>query len=125
MGAVGLSARLQAAGLTLSGIVLLLIHRRVLGFILLASGVLLLVSITVFPSLARALQIGNRKLSSLASSALAWVLLAPFYLILFSLAHVVLALQGRDPLHLKFPTGETTYWVPVSTEDGEHPGRLY
>ena len=81
MGAVDLSAKLQAAGLVLLGLSLLLIHRRFLGSILLASGVLLLVTISVYPPLERIVQHGNKKLSSLAALAIAWALLAPFYLI--------------------------------------------
>jgi hypothetical protein len=125
VGAVDLSAKLQAAGLVLLGLLLLLIHRRFLGSILLASGILLLVTISVYPPLERIVQHGNKKLSSLAALAIAWALLAPFYLILFSLAHAVLAFQGKDPLRLKFPSAEATYWVPVSADDGEHPRRLY
>lgn len=79
----------------------------------------------MYPSLANALENFTQKLTSLAALAIGWILLAPFYLIFFSAGHAVLALRSRDPLRLKFPSDESSDWLPVSSvqasEDHRRP----
>lgn len=121
-----LSVRIHSAGLLCVGAGLVfLLHRRLWGLVICVSGLLLLIAGQLYPPLSRAVEKMSRKASSLAASAIGWIVLAPFYLLVFSAGHAVLALGGKDPLRLKFPSDESTDWLPVSTsqdsEDHRHP----
>ncbi len=45
-------------------------------------------------------------------TAVTWILLTPFFYLVFVPGRVIMRLRGKDPLSLKFPTREPTYWVP-------------
>jgi hypothetical protein len=119
-----LSVRTYSAWLLAVGAALaLLLHRRHLGLVICAGGLLLLIAGRLYPPLSRAVENMGRKASSLAASAIGWIVLAPFYLFVFSAGHAMLALGGRDPLRLRFPSDESTDWLPVSTGQGSEDHR--
>lgn len=110
-----MGARIHSACLFCAGVLLLVfLHRRLLGSALLISGLLLFVAAQFYPPLSHAIESLNRKASSLAASAAGWILLAPFYVIFFSAGRAVLLVNRKDPLRLQFPSDEVTYWLPVS-----------
>lgn len=47
-----------------------------------------------------------------AAVGLTWGLLTPFFYLIFLPGRLILRLQGKDPLHTKWPSDETTYWIP-------------
>jgi len=51
-------------------------------------------------------------LGRVVGKLLAYVLLAPFYLLFFSLVAIYLRFRGKDPLHRAFLPGQWTYWIP-------------
>jgi len=111
------SVRVHSAWLLAIGaLVVFALHRQFLGSLICGLGLFLLIAGQLYPPLARAIDNLSKKASSLAGSALSWILLAPFYLIFFSLGHALLVMRGRDPLHLSSSAGESTYWLPVSPE---------
>lgn len=119
-----LSVRIHSAGLLCIGAVLVfLLHRRLLGLLICAGGLLLLIAGRLYPPLSRAVENLSRNASSLAASAIGWIVLAPFYLLVFSAGHAMLALGGRDPLRLRFPSDEATDWLSVSTGQGSEDHR--
>jgi len=112
-----LSFRVHSAWLLAVGAcVVFVLHRRLLGSVICAAGFLLLIAGQLYPPLARALESLSKKASSVAASALGWILLTPFYLLFFSLGHALLAVRGKDPLRLNSTADESTYWLPVSSE---------
>jgi hypothetical protein len=104
--------------LCVGAVLVFLLHRRLLGSVICASALLLLIAGHLYPPLSEGVASLSRKASSLTASALGWILLAPFYVLFFSVGHAVLALRGRDPLRLKFPSDESTYWLPFSPNPG-------
>ncbi|MFZ1131871.1 MAG: hypothetical protein WBV31_20850 [Terriglobales bacterium] len=125
-----MSLRIQGVCLLCVGTVLaIVLHRRLLGSVISAIALLLLISGCLYPALSHAVENLNRKASSLAASAISWLLLAPFYLVFFSAGHALLALRHRDPLRLKFPSDQSTQssdWLTVSASSaGEDLRRPY
>ena len=47
-----------------------------------------------------------------AGVGLTWLLLVPFYYLVFAPARLMQRVTGRDPLNRKFPSDEPTYWTP-------------
>ena len=119
--------RIQSAALVCTGALLVFVlHRRILVSAICAVGLFLLIVGQFYSPLARALETLNRKTSSLVASTLGWILLAPFYIIFFSIGHALLSVRGKDPLHLNSTTDESTYWLPVPPEPpGEDYRRQY
>jgi len=121
-----MNAQIHSALLCCIGAVLLLcFHRHLLGGVILASGIFLLIAAQLYPSVSRSIGRLNKKVSLLVSSVATWVILAPFYVLVFSLGRAVLALRGKDPMRLKFPSNEPSYWLPISagqgSDDARHP----
>jgi hypothetical protein len=114
------SVRIHSACLfCLGGFLVFVLHRARLGWVLCGSGLLLLVAGHLHPPLSRAIEKLSGKISTRVASVLAWIVLAPFYLLFFSAGHAALALRGRDPLRLKFPSDASTDWLPVSSATGD------
>ena len=44
--------------------------------------------------------------------ALTWLLLVPTFFIVFFPGRILLGLLRKDPMNLRFPSKEETYWVP-------------
>ena len=105
--------------LSVGGFLVFVLHRALLGWVLCASGLLLLLAGHLYPPLSRAIEKLNGKVSTLVAFVLGWIVLAPFYVVFFSAGHAALALRGRDPLRLKLPADASTDWLPVSTGTGE------
>jgi len=114
------SIRVHSAWLVCVGVLIVFVlHQAVLGWVLSGSGLSLLVAGHLYPPLSGALEKVTRTISTRAASVLGWIVLAPFYLLFFSAGHAALALRGRDPLRLKFPSDESTDWLPASTGTGD------
>lgn len=85
---------------------------RIPALLIAALAALVLVSGLAMPRLFDAFQEGVACFAHGVGVALTWILLAPFFYIVFVPARIVLALLGKDPLCLRFPTDQPTYWVP-------------
>lgn len=46
------------------------------------------------------------------ATGLTWILLLPFFYIVFAPARLILLLRGKDPMKRKWPTDAATYWSP-------------
>lgn len=51
-------------------------------------------------------------LPRVVAAALNWLLLVPFFYLVFAPARFFLALSGRDPMTRRVPTDAKTYWIP-------------
>ena len=54
-----------------------------------------------------------------------WLLLVPFFCLVFVPARLILMLKGKDPMTRKCPSAETTYWVPRPARRPDHFARQY
>lgn len=76
------------------------------------------------PSLYRGIQWFFRFFAHVLATGMAWLLLAPFFYIFFTLGRLVRLLKGKDKLGLRFPSDEKTYWVkwdaPKDIESYKH-----
>ena len=54
----------------------------------------------------------GKKFGQWFGSALTWLLLVPTFFIVFFPGHLFLWLTRQDPMKLKFPSNEETYWIP-------------
>lgn len=64
------------------------------------------------PPLFHAIEKGGKKIGLWFATALNYLLLTPFFFLVFTFGHLVLKVKGIDPMCRAFPTKETTYWIP-------------
>lgn len=86
--------------------------RTVAGGALSVIGVVVLASGLFLPSLFLKLERGGRWLGHAAGISLTWLLLVPMFYLVFLPGRLILILTRRDPMARKFPTTESTYWIP-------------
>lgn len=59
-------------------------------------------------------------------TVLTWVLLVPFFYLVFVPGHFFLRLRGKDPLHRDFPPRTSSSWMPYRQREGvEHYRKQY
>lgn len=107
----------------MGAILVLVFHRPRLGLAISALGLFLFIVGQFYSPIAYHIEHVNRRVLATVASALAWILLAPFYLVFFSIGHALLALRGRDPLCRNSTTDESTYWLPVVPESSREDYR--
>jgi hypothetical protein len=104
-------AVVQAAVAGGIGLLLVLVwHRRILGWVVLALSAGVLFSGLFLPRAFRALEGFGQRLAKFVGAALTWLLLVPFFYLCFLPGSLLLGLLKKDPLKLKFPSDEPTYW---------------
>lgn len=65
----------------------------------------------VYPPLYRRIERVFSRFALWVGTALTWILLVPFFFLVFPVGRVCLALKRRDPLNRACPTDEDSYWV--------------
>ncbi|HMP88963.1 MAG TPA: hypothetical protein PJ991_02115 [Kiritimatiellia bacterium] len=68
---------------------------------------------------------GMQKFGHWVGIALSYILLVPFYFIVFSIGHFFRGLSGKDTLHLKFKKNDDTYWTDRAPLKPEHFKKQY
>ena len=53
-----------------------------------------------------------RAFGRIVGISMTWLLLVPFFYLVFVPARIVLWMTGKDPMKRRIRTGEATYWVP-------------
>ena len=93
--------------------VLFLVKGRhpVAGTILLTLAAWLAIAGFFLPRVFRVMEKLGQRLGSAVGTALTWMLLVPFFYLCFLPGHLLLRSFGKDPLKLKFPSDEPTYWT--------------
>jgi len=72
---------------------------------------LLLLGLLGIPGILAGFDRLGKGLAWLVGTALTWILLAPFYWIVFGLGHLFLRLGGKDPMNRRHEPGLATYWL--------------
>lgn len=89
---------------------------RVFACVIWAFAVTILVSSMVYAPVFDAIERFGAALGIWAGTALTYLLLVPFYYLVFMPGHILLAIKGKDPLHRQFPCADSTCWAPRRTK---------
>ncbi len=90
----------------------------VAGTIAMTLGTILLAGAAASPAFAASVLRGKSRFAAAVGMALTWTLLAPLYLVGFSLGHLLLRIAGKDPLCREFPSREPSCWLPRTPSRG-------
>ena len=109
----GLRALLQAAILAAVGAGLFFgLHHKAMAGVAWGMGALVCISGLWIPRLFLAIEGFGRRLGQGVGVLLTYLLLVPFYFLVFAPAHAVLALRSKDPMKRQFPCPDETCWTP-------------
>ena len=109
----GLRALLQAAILAAVGAGLFFgLHHKAMAGVAWGMGALVCISGLWIPRLFLAIEGLGRRLGQGVGVLLTYLLLVPFYFLVFAPAHAVLALRGKDPMNRRFPSPDESCWTP-------------
>ncbi|MBM4156078.1 MAG: hypothetical protein FJ221_13800 [Lentisphaerae bacterium] len=106
-----------AVGLAVGAALRAFLHWRIVGLVAMSIGGLLLLCALTPASAAAALRWKDRLVGAVGL-VLTWSLLAPLFLVGFSLGHLMLRLTGRDPLRRGFPCRDASCWLPRAPSRG-------
>ncbi len=102
------------------------IDKVVLGWIATGLAIVILIAGLFFHVFFDGMERFGARLGVYAGTGITWLLLTPFFYIVFVPARVIRWISGHDPLCRRFPTDASTYWVrrpPVEKTD--HYRRQY
>lgn len=91
-------------------------HKRMATVVWSIAGVLLVLGLFVPPAF-RKVEAGLQRFAFWVGTALTYILLVPFYFIVFPIGRLATIVSRKDPLLRQVPTDDETYWVsrpPVS-----------
>jgi len=106
-----------AVGLAVGSAIWAFLHWRVVGIVAMSIGGLFLLCAAT-PATAAAAQRWKDRLVGAVGLVLTWSLLAPLFLVGFSLGHLMLRLTGKDPLCREFPCRNASCWLPRAPSRG-------
>ena len=109
----GARATIQAAILAAVGAGLFFgLHHKAMAGAAWAMGALVWISGLWIPRLFKAIERFGQRLGQGTGILLSYLLLVPFYYLVFVPAHAVLALRGKDPMNRRFPSPAESCWMP-------------
>ena len=91
------------------------LHRRGMAGVAWGMGALVGISGLLAPRVFKAIERFGQRLGQGVGIFLTYLLLVPFYFLVFVPAHAVLALRGKDPMQRQFPCPDETCWTPKKT----------
>ena len=86
--------------------------------VVLCVGIFVLVSGLFLPAVFLGFERGFKTFGKGVGFVLTWVLLVPFFYLVFAPGRLCMALSGKDPMHRKFPTDSSTSWWPYQAREG-------
>jgi hypothetical protein len=114
-------ALIQSAVTMLIGIMMLLLRRVWMGRIVVTLSIIVCLSGLFFPRLFKRIEQGGKGLARVVGTGLTWILLVPFFYIVFFSGRLCVKLAKKDPLCRTFPSGAQSYWISRSpTRDSEY-----
>lgn len=112
-------ALIQAAVMLLVAFLFMyFLNHRIMPMVLSILAVLTVVLGLVAPSAFGRVDGWLNSFGHLAGQGTTWLLLTPFYYLVFVPARLILAIRGKDPLHRRFPDTPATYWIPHRPASG-------
>jgi len=98
--------------IVISLILFFVFHKAVIGVVVLSLAAIVVSTGFLVPLAFDAIERGGKALGRWVAAGLTWLLLVPFFYIVFVPGRFFIKLRGKDPLCRAFPTDEPTYWVP-------------
>ena len=112
--------------LVVAGLLWFWAKARITPAVILGFGCFLVASGFWFPVVFAAVDRFMHGVGTAFGMALTWILLVPFFCLVFVPARLLLLLSRMDPMKRRFPSAETTYWVPYHPAGpAEHYGKQY
>ncbi len=105
-------ALIQAVIAGVIGLIVYFRHHHIVGTVVLVLAGWTLFSGLFVPKAFLVVEKWMKKFAAAVGTALTWILLVPFFYIVFVPARALLILFHKDPLHLKFSPEASTYWTP-------------
>jgi len=90
---------------------------RIFSYVILGIASFIFLNALLFPPVYAGIHGGLKVFARWAGLAMSYMLLVPFYYLVFPFMRLLQLLTGKDPLNRKFPSGESTCWEdrsPVS-----------
>ena len=117
----------QSACLVLAGSVLFFaLGHHVAGTVVYGLATLVAAGGCFVPWLSEGIEAFGQWLARVVATVLTWLLLAPFFYLVFLPARLVLALMGKDPMKRRWEAELESYWEPREPVlDAEHYRRQY
>ena len=91
------------------------LHRETMAGVAWTMAALVGLSGLLAPRVFKAIERLGRRLGQWVGIGLTYLLLVPFYFLVFVPAHAVLAFRGKDPMKRQFPSPDETCWTPKKT----------
>jgi len=85
-------------------------HKPVWALLVALFAAVIMISGLWIPSLFLRIDRFGKALGEVVATALAWLILTPFFYIVCGLSRLYLRLRRIDPLERAFPTAQTSYW---------------
>ena len=101
-----------AVMVTAAWIIYSIFNHRVIAVFIGGLSVLLLSGIFFFDPVLGGFDRVGHWLARTIGVGLTWILLVPFFHIVFGIGHLGLKLRGKDPMRRTFDPNATTYWTP-------------
>jgi len=112
--------------LFIASVLVFFFHHLIIGVIVYSMASLILVTGFFFPSFFNLIEILGRSLARWVGIGLTWLLLAPFFYIVFSPARLILKLRGKDPMKRTLNKDEDSYWHDrMEVSDSDYYRRQY
>ncbi len=109
----GLRASIQAGIMAAVGAVLFFgLHHKTMAGVVWGMGALVWISGLLMPRVFTSIERFGHRLGQGVGTILTYLLLVPFYYLVFVPAHVILFLRGKDPMKRRFPCPDATCWSP-------------
>ena len=88
------------------------LEHEIIGIVVVCVGGSILLSGLFLPKVFLAIERYVGLFAHYVGVVLTWALLVPFFYLCFLPGHLMIRLCRKDPLKLKWPSGEATYWTP-------------
>lgn len=94
------------------GLLFFFFEHTIMAYVLWGISALLLSGLLFFPGVLRGFEKTGRGLARGIGAGITWLLLVPFFYVVFSAGRLFLRLRGRDPMRRVLDPSMSSYWTP-------------
>ena len=104
-------------------VVFFLVKARIAGSIILSLGSLSMAAALWLPRVSRAIDSLMILTARGVGVFLTWLLLVPFFYLVFAPARALLVIRGKDPMKRRFLPDQDSYWIDRADKEGQYVDR--